>query len=275
MVPKLDTLPNDILIHVWRELDVYHDDIHRCSLTCRIFHETIRDTLLLRYRLEFAVAGLEDESTECRLSVAERLAQLKTIEEGWANLSFRQKLSNVHGGVLTWRLDCLSYSYRLPYEELLCIRWQIANDIEVNILYFAIYPAQDLAVLVGWPVFGIHLRTMSTGAYRPCASDPVLACAVTLKDPPDHFVIQIMGDCLAILHDTPAGCLRDITLEASSLATACQEENAKHIMPRAAPRTEKGGSRPTGIDAMIGRECVVLLGRGASGDKPEIELLCI
>ncbi|KAF8515652.1 hypothetical protein JB92DRAFT_2913961 [Gautieria morchelliformis] len=51
---------------------------------------------------------------------------------------------------------------------------------------------------------------MSTGAYHPCASDSVLACAVTLKGPPDHFVIQIMGDCLAVLHDTPAGGLRDI-----------------------------------------------------------------
>ncbi|KAF8515643.1 hypothetical protein JB92DRAFT_2829582 [Gautieria morchelliformis] len=111
--------------------------------------------------------------------------------------------------------------------------WQI--DIEVNILYYAIDPAQDLAVLVGWPVthdeqrhtFGIHLRTMSTRAYHPCASDPVLACAVA---PKIILVILFFGGKLV---------------------------NFSFML------RPKGG-RFRFVDAMIDRECVVLLGWGDS-----------
>ncbi|KAF8515650.1 hypothetical protein JB92DRAFT_3114762 [Gautieria morchelliformis] len=230
MALTLDGLPTDILIRVFEELDVY--DIRRCSLTGRVFHETIPDNLILQYRLELAIAGLEDRSTDCGLSVAERLAQVKAMEEGWANLSFRQKFKvtfpgpgptwNLYGGVLV--RECASdmasgLSFiQLPY----AVRgtpvhmWQI--DIQVNILYYAINPAQDLAVLIGWPVthdeqrhtVGIHLRTMSTGAHHPCASDPVLACVLDLDDPQDHFVIELMGDFLALLHYSPEDSLGDV-----------------------------------------------------------------
>ncbi|KAF8485673.1 hypothetical protein JB92DRAFT_3025212 [Gautieria morchelliformis] len=245
---KLDTLPDDVLIRVFKELDAY--DIHRCSLTCRVFHETIRDSLFFRYRLELTVAGLEDGSTECRLSIAERLALLKTIEQGWANLYFRQKytISSLPGSLM-WKL-CGGVLARGYATELSFLQppsavqgtdghaWQ--SDMEVNIQQFAIDPAQDLAVLVArpetpdeqWHTFLIHLRTMSTGVHHPYAPDPILACIPTLIIPEYRFDIRIMGDFLAVFYHTPAGYLRDllsiwdwkagqllITLEASSLAT--------------------------------------------------------
>ncbi|KAF8510617.1 hypothetical protein JB92DRAFT_2938831, partial [Gautieria morchelliformis] len=218
-------LPNDVLIRVFKELDAY--DLRCCSLTCRVFHETIRDTLLLQYRLELAVAGLEDGSTDCRLSLPERLAQLKTFEQGWASLNFRQKLTVTLPQGYIWKLrgDVLATSLtsRLLFTQLpSAVRgtpvhtWR--SHIEVHIREFAIDPAQDLAVLVAWPptsdeqwhTFLIHLRTMSTGARHPCATDPVLSCVPTFLDTRYDFSIQIMGEFLAVLYYTPADHLRDL-----------------------------------------------------------------
>ncbi|KAF8493317.1 hypothetical protein JB92DRAFT_2999971 [Gautieria morchelliformis] len=218
-------LPNDVLIRVFKELDAY--DLRRCSLTCRVFHETIRDTLLLQYRLELSVAGLEDGSTDCRLSIPERLAQLKTFEQAWAKLYFRQRLTvNVARGYV-WKLrgDVLATQLmsRLLFIQLpSAVRgtpvhtWE--SHIEVHIRQFAIDPAQDLAVVVAWPptyrehwhTFLIHLRTMSTGVCHPCATDPVLSCVPTFLDTQYDISIQIMGEFLAVLYHTPAGHLRDL-----------------------------------------------------------------
>ncbi|KAF8510527.1 hypothetical protein JB92DRAFT_2939190 [Gautieria morchelliformis] len=226
---KLDTLSNDVLIRVFNELDAR--DIRRCSLTCRFFHETIRDSMLLQYRLELAVAGLEDGGTECRLSIHERLAGLKTIEQGWAKLCFRQKITvtlprspkwKLRGGVLAQDLAPEKASVMSFIQLPSAVRgtpvhtWQ--SDMEVNMRKFAIDPAQDLVVLVAWPeipggqrhTFLIHLRAMSTGARHPCATDPVLSCVPTLLDTYCIFSIQIMGDFLAVLYYTPGGYMRDL-----------------------------------------------------------------
>ncbi|KAF8524159.1 hypothetical protein JB92DRAFT_2881353 [Gautieria morchelliformis] len=225
---KIDTLPNDVLIRVFKELDAC--DIRRCSLTCRVFHEAIRDSVLLQYRLELAVAGLEDGGTECRLSIAERLAQLRTIEQGWAKLCFRQKTTVDLPQCHTWRLrgGVLAHDYAPEMPSVLsfvqlpsAIRgtpvhiWQI--DMEVIMQQFAIDPPQDLVVLVAWPetpdgqwhTFLIHLRAMSTGERHPCATEPVLSCVPTLLDTDYSFNTQIMGDFLAILYRTPGDYLRD------------------------------------------------------------------
>ncbi|KAF8510601.1 hypothetical protein JB92DRAFT_3118774 [Gautieria morchelliformis] len=218
-------LPIDVLIRVFKELDAY--DLRRCSLICRVFHETIRDTLLLQYRLELAVAGLEDGRTDCRLSIAERLAQLKTFEQRWASLNFHQKPTVTLSYRYNWKLrgDVLS-AVMLPvlfFTQLpSAVRgtpvhtWEC--DVEVNIQEFAIDPAQDLAVLVAcpptddeeWHTFLIHLRTMSTGAPHPCATDPVLSCVPIFLDIRYDLSVQIMGKFVAVLYHTPAEDSRDL-----------------------------------------------------------------
>ncbi|KAF8510622.1 hypothetical protein JB92DRAFT_433502 [Gautieria morchelliformis] len=219
-------LPIDVLIRVFKELDAY--DLRRCSLICRVFHETIRDTLLLQYRLELAVAGLEDGRTDCRLSIAEQLAQLKTFEQGWASLNFHQKLTVTLPYRYKWKLrgDVLA-AFKTPvlfFTQLpSAVRgtpvhtWEC--DVEVSIQQFAIDPAQDLAVLVAcaptsddeeWHTFLIHLRTMSTGAPHLCATDAVLSCVPIFLNTPYDLSIQIMGEFLAVLYHTPAEDSRDL-----------------------------------------------------------------
>ncbi|KAF8526809.1 hypothetical protein JB92DRAFT_2870066 [Gautieria morchelliformis] len=247
---KLDTLPNDVLIRVFKELDAC--DIRRCSLTCRVFHKTIRDSMLLQYRLELGVAGLEEGGTDCRLSIAERLARLRTLERGWANLYYRRYFTATLPHNPTWKLrgGVLARGFTNMPSVLSFIQLPSAvrgtsvhtwhSDMKVNMIQFSIDPAQDLVVLVAWPetpdgqwhTFLIHLRAMSTGARHPCAAEPVLSCVPTLLDTQYDFSIQIMGDFLAVLYRTPAGYLMDllylwdwktgqllISLEASSLAT--------------------------------------------------------
>ncbi|KAF8510612.1 hypothetical protein JB92DRAFT_2938811 [Gautieria morchelliformis] len=201
-------LPNDVLIRVFKELDAY--DLRHYSLTCRIFHEMIRDTLLLQYRLELS-----------------RLAQLKTFEQDWAKLYFRQRLTvnvargyvwKLHGDVLATQLMSRLLFIQLPsaVQGTPVHTWE--SHIEVCIREFAIDPVQDLAVVVAWPptyrehwhTFLIHLRTMSTGVCHPCATDPVLSCVPTFLDTQYDISIQIMGEFLAVLYHTPAGHLRDL-----------------------------------------------------------------
>ncbi|KAF8506454.1 hypothetical protein JB92DRAFT_724969 [Gautieria morchelliformis] len=226
---KLDTLPNDVLIRVFKALDAC--DIRRCSLTCRVFHKTIRDSMLLQYRLELAVARLEEGGTDFRLSIAERLARLRTIERGWAKFFFRQKVTItsmpggttwlLRGGVLAHR-SAIAMGSVLSFIQLpSAIRrtrvhtWQ--SDMRVNILQFAIDPAQDLVALVACPqtpagqphTFLIHLRTMSTGARHPCAAEPVLSCVPAPLNR-QSFRIQIMGEFLAALYRTPEIYLKNI-----------------------------------------------------------------
>ncbi|KAF8491243.1 hypothetical protein JB92DRAFT_3006730 [Gautieria morchelliformis] len=119
-------LPNDVLIRVFKELDAY--DLCCCSL--------------------LAVAGLEDGSTNCQLSIAERLAQLKTFEQGWASLNFRQKLTVTLPQGYNWKLHgdvlAMSLTSRLLFTQLLsAIRGTPVHTWRK----FAIDPAQDLAIL--------------------------------------------------------------------------------------------------------------------------------
>ncbi|KAF8506455.1 hypothetical protein JB92DRAFT_724493 [Gautieria morchelliformis] len=209
--------------------------------------------MLLQYRLELAVAGSEEGGTDFRLSIAERLARLRTIERGWAKLCFRYKDTvtsmpggtrrKLRGGVFahdsaTDMGSVLSF-IQLPsaVRRTRAHTWQ--SDMGVNMLQFAIDPAQDLVVLVAWPetpagqshTFLIHLRAMRTGARHPCAAKPVLSCVPAPLNR-QSFDIQIMGDFLAALYRTPEVYLKNILyiwnwktgqlvifLESSSLAT--------------------------------------------------------
>jgi hypothetical protein len=121
----------------------------------------------LQYRVELAVAGVEDSQTDSRLSISERLAQLKTIEHGWTNLQFRQEITlqwpqgrlwELYGGVLARGIENFETTRGLAFMRLPSVAqgspvhtWQHVN-MGVDIRDFAIDPAQDLAVLIARPV---------------------------------------------------------------------------------------------------------------------------
>ena len=195
--------------------------------------------------MELDVSGLEDGDTECKLSTAERFAQLKTTEQGWDNLRFRQRhrarlppsnIWELFGGVLAHGV-LTPIARGLSFIQLpSAVRgtdshtWQ-HRDLGVDIRDFTIDPAQDLAVLIAQPdiviscvglvildcasclirycrnpplrKFLIHLRTMSGGGSHPSASDPVISCVASRDSLEYDFVIQIMGEYLAVLFHTP------------------------------------------------------------------------
>ncbi|KAF8474315.1 hypothetical protein JB92DRAFT_3134718 [Gautieria morchelliformis] len=199
--------------------------------------------------MELSVAGVEDARTDSRRSIPERLAQLKTIEQGWANLHFRQKhtlhwpqghLWELYGGVLARGVEISATTRGLAFMRLPSAAegspahtWEHV-DIGVNIRDFAIDPAQDLAVVIAHPVtvsvcvslislavfvtlcgptgrsrkYSIHLRAMSSGGNHPNASDPILSCITGVSSPNYSFIIQVMGDFLAVLFHTAIGYLK-------------------------------------------------------------------
>lgn len=201
------SLPEELIVRILEELDV--KDLLNCSLvykplflllcfpfhspdtreqTCRPLHATIRDALVLQYHIELAVASMEDCGTASRLTIADRLAELKAVEESWGNLRFRRRRLIPMGPSNLWELFGGVFAHGvtgglmggLSFIELpSAIRgtdgraWEVLN-MGVHIRDFAIDPAQDLVVLIANPVDvscvphisieSVHTLTCLTGA---------------------------------------------------------------------------------------------------------------
>jgi hypothetical protein len=112
------------------------------------------------------VAGVEDSGAASRLTTSDKIVELKARKEGWANLRFRRRrlipktLTNIWelcGGVLAHGVSEVG-TRGLKFIELpSAVRgtdgrtWEHRN-MGVRIRDFAIDPAQDLAVLIGYPM---------------------------------------------------------------------------------------------------------------------------
>jgi hypothetical protein len=121
--------------------------------------------VILEYQLELAVAGMHDVEGQ-DLAVADRLAQLKTVQDGWSNLRFRQRRQipfnpervwEMFGGVLAQGIPGPTVC-GLAFTELPSAvnrasghTWK-HRDLGVDIRDFAMDPAQDLLVLIDPPV---------------------------------------------------------------------------------------------------------------------------
>jgi F-box-like len=182
MVANFDTLPEEVIIHIFKELS--RSDILNCTLVSPPNSKPRRGSHLTRhvvdmsslpydhpelcdlYQLELAVAGMHDVEGQ-DLAVADRLAQLKTVQDGWSNLRFRQRRQipfnlgpgvwEMFGGVLAQGMPGPMVR-GLAFTELPSAvnrasghTWE-HRDLGVDIRDFAMDSAQDLLVLIALPV---------------------------------------------------------------------------------------------------------------------------
>ena len=90
-------IPPEILIKILCFLD--RSSIISCSLTHSFLYTCIGDYQIVQYHIAKQVAGVED-NPRCTssFSISDRLAYLKSREEGWAelNIDFRRKIRVRH-----------------------------------------------------------------------------------------------------------------------------------------------------------------------------------
>lgn len=117
--------------------------------------------------MQLAVAGVKDAHADSQIPIVELLSELKVLEQGWANLHFRQRhtvrippgrIWELFGGVLAQgiRTDDIFGTRGLLFIPLpfsgrasLTNSWEL-SDTGVRIRDFAMDPAQDLLTLISY-----------------------------------------------------------------------------------------------------------------------------
>lgn len=127
---------------------------------CRLFLELVEQSIQLQYKLELALAGMEDEPS-CNLSFATKLEKLRALQESWRDLKLSPGPSipfTEHG---LWSFSGGLYAAVNPAGDLNFVqipcrirgteerRWTIdGTDIGIPVTYMRIDQAQDLLVLL-------------------------------------------------------------------------------------------------------------------------------
>ncbi|RDX52578.1 hypothetical protein OH76DRAFT_168578 [Lentinus brumalis] len=213
---ELIGLPAELLVSIIANLDVR--DILRCREVCVFFKDLIDDDVHAQYKIELALAGMEDGPPSA-LTPSDRLAILRERQEAWKTLTWKARTEydmrrggvwELYGGVLAQADgDSTLVCAQLPsvirgIEEKV---WTI-EDVGVKIRDFGMDPAQDLLVAIehhteGSEMFSrVHLRSLATGKIHPDA--PKTGMLVHQLRPERYsYTIQTSEDFLGLLIQGP------------------------------------------------------------------------
>jgi len=133
-----------------------------------MFEATILETALLQYSIELQVAGLMDgDPSSSKIPLAERRAQLKSVEHNWDHLQFRTKKTIPKASTGLYELigGMLAFGGREDHHHIRGLTFidlpsAVRNttdrvwkhiDLEIDIRDFTMDPVQDLLVLIEIP----------------------------------------------------------------------------------------------------------------------------
>ncbi|KAI0082257.1 hypothetical protein K474DRAFT_1703260 [Panus rudis PR-1116 ss-1] len=205
-------LPVELLTKILNELDFRN--LLRCKRVCRQLQVIIEDAIVLRYKVELAINGLED-GPPSSLGASDRLNLLHQREEAWDRLAYktmkdvemhRGEVWELYGGVLAQGQGQRSlHFYRLP-SEIRGIEeehWKL--DLEFAIRDFGMDPTQDLLVVIERPAlpntsyYPVHLLSLRTGKPHPLAPKPAIL-SHTPRFQTLNFTIQTCSHHVAVLY---------------------------------------------------------------------------
>ncbi|EPQ55952.1 hypothetical protein GLOTRDRAFT_138664 [Gloeophyllum trabeum ATCC 11539] len=209
----------ELAILILEKLDLH--TLVSCKRVCHRIKNIIDESVVLQYKIELAVAGMEDGPTSA-ISVSERLQRLKNYTEAWKTMSFSPEVETVTLTGNLWELcgGVLGLSDRakpatLMFRKLPAIargiegkEWTI-EDVGFPIRDFKMDPSQDLLVMIelppeppagGFVPCKIHLRTLNGNKPHPSVSDSVMVTSIrTPHDDSLCFTIKLCGDRLGIM----------------------------------------------------------------------------
>ncbi|CAL1702699.1 unnamed protein product [Somion occarium] len=183
MVGFLD-LPDELLIYVLNALRF--NDLLKCRQLCKRLDIIIQNETILRYKVELALNGMEDNPTVA-MPIIDRFRILKEYHEAWEKLDFKRDYILDMNSDGVWELSCgvlcqARGRRTLVFRQLPSVlrgikerAWEL-EDIGVDIRDFSMDPAQDLLVVVETHNASqrIHLRTMCTGEVHPSVFRPAV-----------------------------------------------------------------------------------------------------
>ncbi|CAL1702844.1 unnamed protein product [Somion occarium] len=303
MHPKASILniPLELLIEILKCLD--YRTVLNCSQVCKEFHQIIKDSLELQYKIELEADGMIDgPRTVGSWSTSERLQLLLDRRARWRTLDWTRivtlplvgfchayelvggvfaKTMGVGDNVGARHLTVASLPTRYDDGDM-----RILEDLGVTSRDFAIDPSQDLITLVdiddSIPVnvrVTLHLRTISTNTAHKQASKPALECRAPGRI--TSCFIQIVDDIVGMFFWLQGPTLMIWNWRTGRLVVHCvadYNEGGQHPRPheRALPQLPQEtwdfaflSSRAFLLNSIHGRGFVHLFSFDGNGD-PEI-----
>ncbi|KAF9473962.1 hypothetical protein BDN70DRAFT_924891 [Pholiota conissans] len=212
------SLPEDLHIRILAELN--GKSIVRCAMTCKTLYETLRNSLVLEYRIQLYFDGLEDAGTSTS-SVASLISNLRHYREAcsmqkWSRFidtfAFSSRYKSHHlykfgGGAISVtngdRLETVWLPNGRTGKGLVTIEHKLSTD---GVAVFCMDPTQDVMAILECVYredpgaydgyiheLRIFIRTLSTNTDHPLANMGVL-------DIPD--VVKIQNPKLEVSHNT-------------------------------------------------------------------------
>ncbi|KAI0767461.1 hypothetical protein C8Q74DRAFT_1355564 [Fomes fomentarius] len=194
-------------------------DLIRCRQICWLFKNIVDSDIRLQYKIELAVAGMEDGPPSA-LTPTERLTMLRERQEAWRALRWRSRKEypmlkggvwELYGGVIAQADGDRTLAFvQLPSDirRIEEKQWKI-EDAGVVIRDFGMDPAQNLLIVVEHHepdehtlFIRVHLKSITDGAVHPAAVKGGVLIH-TAPRPGDHsYAIQTSEDLLGLLvHD--------------------------------------------------------------------------
>ncbi|KAG8814309.1 hypothetical protein FRC17_001208 [Serendipita sp. 399] len=227
-------LPDETLIHILSFLRL--QDLLHCRALNRRIHNIIKNSIVLKFRIELAHAALEElwQPIEYKVNLKttiERLDSLRKLQFGWRNLAWRARhlvsldhpkgsLYELSSGIFfTGKKRRLGVArtqeivlQELPSLECPSPPSKAELNCHVAISQVCVSIPQDLLVLLEESrsnqggsirdnklIFKLHLHSLASNLPHPEATNPILEydCMSTWMS--YSFVMQIMGNSLGVL----------------------------------------------------------------------------
>lgn len=218
--PFLIDLPSEIIVGILTELD--YETLLTCKQTCHVLNNLIRTDLRLQYHVELGKIGMEDNPRSAR-SLLDKLFCIREYRQKWKTINWDSVLPTIYSRFAS---SCAQVSNEImavvdPIREpsvttssLLLNRlpgktrnlkpkaWSLPHVIPSKALPFALFPSQDLLVVVDrFNICDFTLRLLSLSSGEPHPSAINGSISIGFETPAPRFVhqIQISGDFVAFL----------------------------------------------------------------------------
>ncbi|KDQ56120.1 hypothetical protein JAAARDRAFT_195327 [Jaapia argillacea MUCL 33604] len=220
---SIEILPKELIVAALNELDV--GTLLRSRQLCRSVKNLVDHTPRLQYKIELAIAGMEDNPCS-KFGIEEHRARLETYQAGWADLCWQKEEVLVSSGGEPWDLFgnvmvAETSTGGLSFKKLEgCSRgvegreWEL-DLVDIEIDAFALDPPQDLLVLVETygqrldnktsddiAAFLLQFRSMTTGDSHPFTGYHIAhITGIPFHAAPTDmgFDIKVAGDYVGVL----------------------------------------------------------------------------